>query len=288
MLTQVNWERVGSVVSAVGSPMFGRELYKLVNDTFLVDEVTIFSFTETIESLQSPQEIIVESYCDRRQESARDLARAYISGDYKIDPNIRNKISDDFLSVYVTSPDNLIDDTYRSRYYESIKITSELIMLGRCDGYLYYISFYRAGSQSGFGEHEIEAVKSMADFMLKTLLLHKKLARCGRHVSQNSSVEQHSLSINLARAHMREVLLSDPSRLSPREAEVCASIMLGYSTIAISMNCQIASNTVATHRKRAYAKLGISSQNELFSRYFKTVNAFLQCQGGCSMLQAPH
>ena len=73
---------------------------------------------------------------------------------------------------------------------------------------------------------------------------------------------------------LREIMALGPLKLTPREAEICASIIMGYSTEAISLNCSISINTVATHRKRAYAKLGISSQNELFLRYFTTVRQF--------------
>jgi len=73
-------------------------------------------------------------------------------------------------------------------------------------------------------------------------------------------------------AHLREVLLAERCSLSPREAGVCAGIILGYTTLGISLNFGISLSTVATHRKRAYRKLGICSQNELFSRYFETVN----------------
>ncbi len=55
--------------------------------------------------------------------------------------------------------------------------------------------------------------------------------------------------------------------ISPREAEVCAHIAIGYNVNAISLLLGISQNTASTHRKRAYAKLGISSQNELFARY---------------------
>ncbi|WP_189622426.1 helix-turn-helix transcriptional regulator [Novosphingobium colocasiae] len=74
--------------------------------------------------------------------------------------------------------------------------------------------------------------------------------------------------------YLREVLMEGPGKLSHREAEICAGIIMGYSTEAIGLNCMISVNTVATHRKRAYAKLGISSQNELFLRYFSAVRRF--------------
>jgi DNA-binding CsgD family transcriptional regulator len=60
-------------------------------------------------------------------------------------------------------------------------------------------------------------------------------------------------------------MMQDNQLLTRREAEVCTGIVLGYTILGLSMNLGISVNTVATHRKRAYAKLRISSQNELFT-----------------------
>ncbi|KIC08778.1 LuxR family transcriptional regulator [Leisingera sp. ANG-M1] len=60
--------------------------------------------------------------------------------------------------------------------------------------------------------------------------------------------------------------------LSPREAEVVQMILKGHSSLSISLTLGIALPTVKTHRKNAYAKLGISTQQQLF-------NAFLEWQG---------
>lgn len=76
-------------------------------------------------------------------------------------------------------------------------------------------------------------------------------------------------------ARICAALMRDEASITPREAEVCASIVLGYTVLGISMNLGISINTVATHRKRAYAKLRISSQNELFGRYFRLVESEL-------------
>jgi DNA-binding CsgD family transcriptional regulator len=69
---------------------------------------------------------------------------------------------------------------------------------------------------------------------------------------------------------MRAAFLTEEWGLTAREADVCAGILLGYSTVGLSLTLGISTNTVATHRKHAYAKLGISSQNELFARYLRT------------------
>lgn len=53
--------------------------------------------------------------------------------------------------------------------------------------------------------------------------------------------------------------------LSPREREVIQLVTRGYSSIAIGSILEISVETVKTHRKRAYRKLGIASQAELFA-----------------------
>ena len=70
-----------------------------------------------------------------------------------------------------------------------------------------------------------------------------------------------------------KVLFNSGHGLTPREAEVCASIVLGRRVAGTSRKLNISAHTVATHRKRAYSKLGISSQNELFARYFDSLQA---------------
>ncbi|MCF6431146.1 LuxR C-terminal-related transcriptional regulator [Leisingera sp. MMG026] len=62
------------------------------------------------------------------------------------------------------------------------------------------------------------------------------------------------------------------STLSPREAETVQLILKGHSSLSISLTLGIALPTVKTHRRNAYAKLGISTQQQLF-------NAFLHWQG---------
>ena len=59
--------------------------------------------------------------------------------------------------------------------------------------------------------------------------------------------------------------------LSPREAEIVQLILKGHSSLSISLTLGIALPTVKTHRKNAYAKLGINTQQQL-------LNAFLQWQ----------
>jgi DNA-binding CsgD family transcriptional regulator len=53
--------------------------------------------------------------------------------------------------------------------------------------------------------------------------------------------------------------------LSPRERDVIELVLQGFASAAISTLLQVTLETVKTHRKRAYRKLHISSQAELFA-----------------------
>jgi len=63
--------------------------------------------------------------------------------------------------------------------------------------------------------------------------------------------------------------LEDFTRLivSPREAEVVQPILKGHSSLSISLTLKIGLSTVKTHRKNAYVKLGISTQQQLFNSF---------------------
>ena len=60
------------------------------------------------------------------------------------------------------------------------------------------------------------------------------------------------------------------SILTERERSVVGLILRGHSSRSIGLNLGIALGTVKTHRKNAYAKLRISSQSELLSRFLKS------------------
>ncbi len=69
----------------------------------------------------------------------------------------------------------------------------------------------------------------------------------------------------LARARGGSVEAPCMRLLSPRERDVIDLVSQGFASAAISTLLQVGLETVKTHRKRAYRKLRISSQAELFA-----------------------
>ena len=58
-------------------------------------------------------------------------------------------------------------------------------------------------------------------------------------------------------------------RITPRETQVVAQVLEGHSSDSIAKNLGISVGTVRIHRRNIYAKLRISSQQELFSIFLK-------------------
>ncbi|WP_374597998.1 helix-turn-helix transcriptional regulator [Sphingosinicella sp.] len=273
MLGSAEFDRLGEIVSTLGSREFGPQFYGLFRDLLDVEECTVFSFPDP----SNPRSLVVEGNCAEQREAARKLASDYVSGGYLNDPNVKRPHSQVPIDIYITEADNIFNDEYRRHYYDTPELSHELVVLGNASGTLYYTSFYRKKHRHEFGESEIEIMSLMAGFMIKALHRHSELVRhtdsAGFNFIPSSSGETGEMRQKTLE-HLKNVLVAGPHKLSQREAEVCAGIVMGYSTEAISLNCSISTNTVATHRKRAYAKLGISSQNELFLRYFLTVREF--------------
>ena len=64
-----------------------------------------------------------------------------------------------------------------------------------------------------------------------------------------------------------EICLAESTNLPRRQVEVCARILLGFSRELISSDLGIGMETVHTHRKRAYQRLRVTSEQELVDWY---------------------
>lgn len=62
----------------------------------------------------------------------------------------------------------------------------------------------------------------------------------------------------------RQRLLALDRGLTGREIDVCARSLSGMTAEGIGLELEIKKSSVVTYRKRAYERLGISSQHELF------------------------
>ena len=115
------------------------------------------------------------------------------------------------------------------------------------------ISLLRARSKGGFAETDIVCLRTHFPLIEAVYRQYWIKARC--YASIDDAVPPMD--------NLLETVFDE--RLSPRENQVALLVLKGASGQDIADKLAISVTTVKTHRKNLYAKLGISTQTELFS-----------------------
>jgi DNA-binding CsgD family transcriptional regulator len=141
-------------------------------------------------------------------------------------------------------------DNYRKLFFDDAKIVDKMATAFWVDGTCFYVNCYRTVDQGRFTPSQT--------------------ARLARLVpALTAIIARHCQAEDIAgTANKLKTLFATADRfvaLTPREKEVCLRILSGYGSQAISAELGVSLHSTFTYRKRAYEKLGISSQNELFA-----------------------
>jgi DNA-binding CsgD family transcriptional regulator len=267
MLGLEHLERIAGVIEALGTGSFGMRFYQMFDEFLGIKQCTAFTFTQDI----SPQPLFAEGCDERNRVVAKELADEYAGGAFHRDENVRRtqKCSPQLkgnLQVFPFAATDFKDSVYRQRFYDEPELKGKLVVLASVGQTYYYINFYRGPSAPTFCSKDILKVRGLSEVAVTALSRHRELSAHGACTPQWGASEASAKRSDLYE-QMRDAFVGEGWNLTPREAQICAGILLGHSTLGLSLNLGISANTVATHRKHAYAKLGIGSQSELFARY---------------------
>ena len=242
------------IIPAIGRDDFGRVAFDLFRQNMDVHHLTIVRYLEG----RPVKLFAVESAVDRR---------GFLSAvDYYMD------------SAYVNDPFH--DEFHCSSHRElvTLSVDAEHVSDRRMRERLYYAR--------GITAKDSLVIRRPEDVL--TLTVYRGLRPIRRAVPLISrwrgilaaAVERHIAIVEEPSADkvasVTELLRSVPAAapLSPQEITVCGLIVAGHSTESIALNLGISPHSVVTYRRRAYAKLMLSSQNELFMLLLR------QCAGG--------
>jgi DNA-binding CsgD family transcriptional regulator len=119
------------------------------------------------------------------------------------------------------------------------------------------ICLLRAASRGGFADDHVRAIKLIYPLVKAALCKFWSFQRA-RFITLPADTGMDDLFQQFGEGV-----------LSSREREVMQLVLRGHTSESIGHNLGISTTTVKTHRKRSYAKLGISSQSELFSLFLE-------------------
>ncbi len=121
----------------------------------------------------------------------------------------------------------------------------------------FYVNFYRIASQGRFTASQARRLLAIAPAVSAVVARH----------FQSDPVRGDAAPSSDPALRLEALFATGQAfaRLTRREKEVCRRIIMGLSSEAISADLGISVHSTLTYRKRAYDKLGICSQNELFA-----------------------
>ncbi|MBN9425727.1 MAG: helix-turn-helix transcriptional regulator [Burkholderiales bacterium] len=188
--------------------------------------------------------------------AAQRTAERYVAGLGLYDPvcrAIRDIVKDETCGVFHLLREKIDHPGYREMCFVRTGTLERMSILCRDELSWYSLGFYRMHQSGRFARPELDALTELAPLLSSLVLKHVQLSGSTPIVFAQS-----------AERDIRQRLLDHASELSERELQICVLIVLGHSSESIALKCGISTNTVLTYRKRAYAKLRVSSQNELF------------------------
>jgi LuxR family transcriptional regulator, activator of tox operons len=237
---------IGDLIASVGSPSFERSLFQIAREATNCEHVT--AFVSTDRSLAR----LLFAVNRGAKPIARTIADKYLKHYWNHDPaNVicsGNAAPSYEFAVRVYSND--IDHVaYRWDCYSSVDLVDRLSIIRRSNDETIRLNLYRSGRRGRFAAGEVDSVLENATLMFALIAKH--------------DAQRHALSETGKLEIARRRLAHAAPELSARERDVCLGIMQGQSSEAIALGLGISINTVLTYRKRAYARLGISSHNEL-------------------------
>jgi len=221
-----------------------------------------------------PPSYVFDTFSGPRAKRAVEL---FIAGTYVLNPVYNAYLSGVEPGVYrirTLAPDAYFDsDLYRSldiRRHEDEELgyrthgwpegMEELIVAIALPGEeMAEISLSRIRSEGGFDDASIALLRQAHP------LISAIFRRLWAHLARGETRPQ---------SRPIDHLFTDFGRglLSPREREVAFLILKGHSSESIGYHLGISTATVKTHRQKLYAKLNLSTQQELFSTFLRSLN----------------
>jgi DNA-binding CsgD family transcriptional regulator len=219
------------VIAALGEASFAAELVAALNRRVPIDHVCLMRFVDR----ERPP--VLESASWRGGDRVGEVQQAYLAGLYRQDPNLQLPAAPGLVLRLLRSA-AIEGDAYRATHREA-GLLERLTVAASAAEQLVALNLYRLASSGPFGAAELQAIDTQAP-LLAALALERIEALATR-------------------------LHAVGSTLTQRERAVLARVLAGMTSEGIALDLGIGLASVLTYRKRAYARLGVTSQAELFA-----------------------
>lgn len=199
----------------------------------------------------------------------------YQDGPYLLDPFYQTCVEGAEPGLYrlrEIAPDRFYHSEYFRSYYRRTGLAEEIGFLIALPGdTTLVISLMRAGSSAPFSDRDVNKLRKVEPIVTASSYRHWRNSDHLRPETIDDMMTQPLLDSQVVNAFEN----FGTGVLTRREREVARLVLRGHSSESIGRCFGITTGTVKIHRKNIYAKLGISSQSELFSHFISYLSGLV-------------
>lgn len=233
------------LIDTIGTEGFARTLFAAAHEMTRTPHLSAFSFA----GCSSPRTLVAENTGQNAASKriAQLYAERYWTYDLANSVQLKSKSYRSATWCVRTNASEIVQDDYKSQCYTSAGLSSRIcVSQWHGDGEI-RLNFYSSRARN-FVESEVNSIVGWSDILLSLL---------AKHDSMRKDQDQRAWEGYAQR--LRRLGAGLPAR----EVDVCDGILRGITSEGIALKLNVSINTVRTYRKRAYARLGICSHNEL-------------------------
>ncbi len=258
-----SWEMLlAQCIDSIGDKQFHRNLVNALKFHADFDNSVVFAYYKQDKPL-----CLSHTFSARKRVVFVD---EYLMGSYLLDPFFKacsRHIETGLYRLRDIAPDRFYQSEYYRSYYIRTGLSDEICYLFYLkSGAAVVISLMRSEKHSRFSAREFRLLKNIEPVITSMAQRHWHNISDDFY-TENRPVEQQE-NHSLIEKAVGELF---SQRITPREIQVVAQVLEGYSSESIAKSLGISVGTVRIHRRNIYAKLQISSQQELFSIFFKKI-----------------
>lgn len=251
---------IGAVIAGIGTPGLAPELAGLIREVAPYTYTVIFGYRGNAR----PLDLFDDFPAGKRGIFVTD----YQDGPYLLDPFFlaanRRPVLSGLFRMRDLAPDRFYQGEYFRNYYVQTGLAEEIaFFVDLPQGITVVLSLMR--EDKPFSPRDFRNLQN----------LHPVVDACLRRhwvdLADRLSVQQSTRDTTLKSPVERSFQHFGQGILTPREREVVEHTLKGHSAEATGQILTISPGTVRIHRRNIYAKLRISSQGELFSKFIQTL-----------------
>jgi DNA-binding NarL/FixJ family response regulator len=248
-----SWCRaISDVLRGVDTPEFPEQLARVLREIVPLDRAIVYVLR------RDDAPLVLYADQPKKSAAAKRATELYCAGGYRFDPYYRAFLAGTASGFTTSTGESGVarrwQRAHHVAYLSPVSTQACVVAL-----------VVRTPGGRAFAPGELDRLRAVDDVLTSALRLHWK-----------TCAERQTLSTGETDGMLRQQVEAALDRfgtctLTPREGQVVRLLLRGHSTKAAAESLGIAVATTALHRKRAYAKLGVCSQAELFYLFIRSL-----------------